>query len=141
MSPISDLFLRFRLELTSPGEVQIKNFRFQLSLHGVIEAMEPINDLNEWEITTWDAKAYGAEIIGYSVTPLPSTLRKSEPAEGWLHFVTKPTTGIMLEKCAVRLVVQTDRGSGYGEHDADQAIWNPRKISISRRVGGQLWNP
>jgi hypothetical protein len=30
------------------------------------------------------------------------------PSEGWLHFLTKETTGKMLEKCAIRLVIQTD---------------------------------
>jgi hypothetical protein len=136
-----DLFVFVRLELMLPQEVRIANSRLELSVHGVVETMEPINDLNDWEIGTWDSKAYGAEIVSYPVTPLPPTLRKYEPVEGWMHFVTKPTTGTMLERCAAKLVVRTDRGSGYSELAAGTDSWNPRKISISRRVGGQLWNP
>ena len=86
---IFDLFLRFRLELTSPGEVQIKNFRFQLSLHGVIEAMEPINDLNEWEITTWDAKAYGAEMNELSRYSAAFNVEEIRTRQGMAAFCDK----------------------------------------------------
>jgi hypothetical protein len=138
---VFDLFLRVRLELKLPEQVQVKNCRFELFLHGVVEAMERVDDLSEWEITTWDSKPGGAGITSFPVTPLAVNLQRSEPVEGWLHFVTKPTTEAMLDKCALRLIVQTSRGSTYAEHEAEPAIWNPQRLSISRRLGGRLWQP
>jgi hypothetical protein len=136
-----DLFLKVRLELPSLGKTRITGSRFDLLLHGVTEAMEAIADLAEWEIGEWESKPGGATIRSYPLTPLPEQLSGTEPVDGWLHFATKPTTGEMLEKCSIRLIVRTDHGSGYHEREADPLIWNPRKIVISRRVGGQLWNP
>jgi hypothetical protein len=135
-----DLFLKVRLE-GLVARVHIADSRFELLLHGVTEVMEAIHDLAEWEIVEWESKSGGATIRSYPLTPLPEQLRETEPVEGWLHFATKPTTGETLEKCSIRLIVRTDEGSGYHEREAEPLIWNPRKITISRRVGGQLWNP
>jgi len=136
-----DLFLKVWLNIKSPRKAQIIGSRFELSFHGAVEVLIPLNDLEQWEINIWDSKPLGPGIMSLPLTPLPSTICQDEPIEGWLHFATKETTGNVLEKCAIRLVIQTNVASGYREHEADPDIWNPLKISISRRIDGKLWNP
>ena len=45
----------------------------------------------------------------------------------------------MLEKCAIRLVVQSPYNSNYAEHEADPLIWDPRKGASIRGLGNDCF--
>jgi len=126
-----DLFLLVRLELRDKLESSPFSYRFELFMNGLVERLEQKHDLSEWEMTVWTDG--DPALLKHPLVARPAALRMGDPVEGWLHFVTNPTTGEMLEKCAIRLVVQSPYNSNYAEHEADPLIWNPRKgASIAR---------
>jgi len=120
-----DLFLRARIELKSPAKLKIRNYKLELSHYGDIELPDLHDDLGHWEIWNPTPEEPNARLL-----TLPRSLKRHEPVEGWLHFVTSSAVKTKLDECVVRLVVQMAKGSAYGEHLADPLIWNPRNVKF-----------
>ena len=117
-----DIFLSVWIELKSPLTASITGYRMQLSLHGNRMSLQAQNDLDEWGLDIWKPTV---ELAHAELTPLSPQLKRGEPMEGWLHFISEQATPKVLDECTVRLIADSGRGSAYKEYLPDPHIWNP----------------
>jgi hypothetical protein len=128
-----DIFLRARVELEEPRKITVDTYKFELSMFGLPEIPELRNDLDEWQLLIFEPVSDGVGWTEHGLPVLPMELKSGEPAEGWLHFVTRKTRPQFLDQSIPRLIAQTPHGSQYGEHPADKLIWNPDKRRVSKK--------
>lgn len=120
-----DVFVRARVELKRPRRMKLSTYRLELSRYGQIDGLEMIDDINKQQ--TWSMNPDEPE---ENAVPLSLELRKGQPSEGWLHFITKQTTSRHLEESAIRLLAQTNNDSWFAEAPPDPRYWNPRRIAF-----------
>jgi hypothetical protein len=121
------IFLRAKLRLKEPGCAKVTNYRLELFKHGQCESAnaEQPNDVANWEPIEW---AFNPPRT-FAFQPLTRELMRGEPVEGWLRFVSE-TPATIIPSCGVRLIVQTEHGSDFGEIEANPTMWNRNTLTI-----------
>jgi hypothetical protein len=123
-----DIFVLVRAELLSPLKTRILPPRLELLLHGNSEVATLVpDDLDQWQGQIWGS----TDIIKHTMSPLTPKMKKGEPAEGWIHFVTQvPYRDI--ERYSLRLILETPDGSGYADGVPENKIWESRKRIVTK---------
>jgi hypothetical protein len=126
----SHVFVHAKIELKEPNSVEVTNYKLELLKHGACESLDSQkpNDVGQWEAMEWALDPAN----GFNLTPLAYELRRGEPIQGWLRFVSETPTKTMME-CRLRLIAQTREGSGYGEIAPDKTAWNRNQAIFSLR--------
>lgn len=124
------VFVHARVELKSPSSAKVTNYQLQLFKHGQCESMnaEQPNDVEKWEPLEWAFTPPRK----FAFRPITHELKRGEPVEGWLRFVSE-TPALTITSCGVRLIVQTKHGSDFGEIAANPAMWNRNTLTINRK--------
>ncbi len=115
-----EVFLRAKIELLRPVEVQVEQYSMELSLHGFLENPRFVDDAVRWQTDDNSRTPPHSEPL----RPLPMQLRSGHPVEGWVHF-TSGRNGYEVAHSTVRLFVHTSRGDGSLEIKAENTNWNP----------------
>src|SRR5208283_2781552 len=118
-----DVFVRAKVELITPIEVDVDGYTLELSRDGVIEELGAGNDVSEWDLYI------NSSFNSVPMRALPKKLRSGQGAEGWVHFLTE-RTNYELESGRLRLSVHTSRGDGNAEVPCASEYWNPTRTTI-----------
>jgi hypothetical protein len=120
-----DIFVRVKLELKTIDSIVISRFRAELSLQGSIEHPHERKDIHNWRLFVGRRVGGGATYAYHHLVEVKQELKLGIPAEGWLHFVTSPTTDYQLEESSFKLIVETPRGGAHQELGGHTTKWYP----------------
>lgn len=118
-----DVFVQVKVELVVPIEVDVNGYSLELSRDGVIEEMEPGNDVSEWDLYN-DSSFESNPMRGF-----PKKLRSGQGVEGWLHFCTE-RNNYEIESGRLRLTVHSSQGDANVEIPCSSGYWNPTRTTI-----------